>query len=181
MWTNKDVKTIPVDKNNWNDFEALFQSKGILSNCWCMAWRMTKDELKNNNSVCRKDFIRERVWSNTPIGLLAYIDNEAIAWCSIAPRETYQRLDGDESIENVWSIACFYIKKEFRDKGLINLLIDNAKEYAKRNGAKYLEAYPVNPDSPSYRYMGFVNTFEKAGFNFIKKVGTRRNVMTCKI
>ncbi|MCI0617992.1 acetyltransferase, partial [bacterium] len=32
-----------------------------------------------------------------------------------------------------------------------------------------------------YRYMGFVNTFEKAGFNFIKKTGTRRNVMTCKI
>lgn len=37
----------PVDKNNWSDFEAFFESKGKLNNCWCMAWRMTKDELIN--------------------------------------------------------------------------------------------------------------------------------------
>jgi GNAT superfamily N-acetyltransferase len=177
----EDIKTISVDKTNWKDLEALFQSKGILNNCWCMAWRMTKDELRNNNAISRKKFIKKRVWSNIPIGLLAYSDNEVIAWCSIAPRESYQRFDGDESLENVWSLACFYIKKEFRDKGLVNLLIDRAKEYAKKNGAEYIEAYPVNPDSPSYRFMGFVNTFEKAGFGFVKMAGTRRNVMTCKI
>ena len=84
-------------------------------------------------------------------------------------------------VENVWSIVCFYIKKEFRDKGLIDLLIKNAKKYAKKNGAKYLEAYPVDADSPSYRFMGFVKTFEKARFNFVKKAGTRRHVMTCKL
>lgn len=40
-----------------------------------------------------------------------------------------------------------------------------------------MEAYPVEPDSPSYRFMGFKQTFEKAKFNFIKKAGKRRNVM----
>lgn len=155
----EQIKIKPVNKSNWTDFESLFQTKGILRNCWCMAWRMTKDELKNNNSTCRKDFIKQRVLSNTPIGLLAYLDKKAIAWCSIAPRETYQRLGGDESLEDVWSIVCFYIKNEYRDQGLINFLIDNAKEYARANGAKYLEAYPVEPDSPSYRFMGFVKTF----------------------
>lgn len=167
----------PVVKENWSDFETLFQSKGILRNCWCMAWRMTKEELKNNNSECRKEYMKQRVWSGTPIGLLAYAGDEAVAWCSIAPRETYQRLAGDETLENVWSIACFYIKNEYRDKGLIYVLIDEAKNYARRNGAKYVEAYPVAPDSPSYRYMGFIKTFEKTDFTFVKKAGTRRNVM----
>jgi hypothetical protein len=51
----------PVDKNNWNDFEALFQSKGGPSYCWCMVWRMTKDEIKQNNSTCRKEFIKKRI------------------------------------------------------------------------------------------------------------------------
>jgi len=74
-----------------------------------------------------------------------------------------------------------FIKKEYRDQGLIDLLIENAKKYARKNGAKYLEAYPVDPDSPSYRFMGFIQTFEKADFNFIKIAGTRRNVMTCKL
>ena len=140
-----------------------------------------KDELKHNNSTSRKKFIRQRVSSKTPIGLLAYVDEETIAWCSIAPRETYQRLGGDESLKDVWSIACFFIKKEYRDKGLIDLLIENAKKYAGKNGAKYLEAYPVETDSPSYRFMGFIHTFEKAGFVFVKKAGTRRHVMTCRL
>lgn len=181
MTTTKKIKVKPVDKNNWKDFETLFKSKGGPSYCWCMAWRMTKDELKDNNSISRKKFIKQRVWSKTPIGLLAYVDNETIAWCSIAPRETYQRLGGDEHLEDVWSIACFFIKREYRDQGLIDLLIENAKIYAKKNGAKYLESYPVDPDSPSYRFMGFIQTFEKANFNFVKKAGTRRNVMTCKL
>src|SRR4051812_17762270 len=106
MTTLKNIKIKPVDKKNWTDFETLFQSKGGPSYCWCMAWRMTKEELKQNTSSNRKIFIQERVWTKTPIGLLAYTANEPIAWCSIAPRETYQRLGGDESLENVWSIAC---------------------------------------------------------------------------
>ena len=84
-------------------------------------------------------------------------------------------------MKNVWSIVCFFIKKEFRDKGLIDWLIENAKKYARKNGAKYLEAYPVDIDSPSYRFMGFIKTFKKAGFNFVKKTGTRRNVMTFRL
>ena len=179
--TIKKIKVKPVDKKTWVDFETLFKSKGGPSYCWCMAWRMTKDELKYNNSISRKQFIKRRVWSKTPIGLLAYVDQEPIAWCSIAPRETYQRLGGDERLEDVWSIACFFIKKEYRDQGLIDVLIENAKRYARKNGAKYLEAYPVETDSPSYRFMGFIQTFEKADFNFVKKAGTRRNVMTWKL
>jgi GNAT superfamily N-acetyltransferase len=170
----------PVNRNNWTDFEELFESKGGPSYCWCMVWRMTKEELKQNTSECRKEYIKKRVWSDIPIGLLGYIENKAFAWCSIAPRETHQRLYGDENIENVWSITCFYIKKEFRKKGITEFLIENAKKYAQENGAKYIEAYPVEKESPSYRFMGFIKTFEKSGFKYIKMAGTRRHVMTYK-
>jgi hypothetical protein len=56
-------------------------------------------------------------------------------------------------------------------------LIENAKNYAKQNGAKYIEAYPVENDSPSYKFMGYIKQFEKAGFKYIKEEGKRRNVM----
>lgn len=176
-----DIEIRPVDRTNWADFEAFFESKGRLRNCWCMAWRMTKDELKNNTGACRKVFIKERVWSGVPIGLLAYAGGRPIAWCSIAPRDTHLRLRGDESLEDVWSITCFYIVGEFRKRGLVHLLIENAGAYAASNGAKYLEAYPVDPESPSYRFMGFVSTFEKEGFHFVKDAGTRRHVMIRKL
>jgi GNAT superfamily N-acetyltransferase len=181
MATTSKIKIKPVDKSTWEDFEKLFSSKGSPSYCWCMAWRMTTEELKHNNSKSRKQFIKQRVSSGTPIGLLAYTEDEPIAWCSIAPRETYRKLGGDERLENAWSIVCFFIKKAYRNQGLMNILINHAKKYARKNGAKYLEAYPVAPDSPSYRFMGFVETFEKADFNFVRKAGSRRNVMTCKL
>lgn len=175
------IKIKPVEQTNWTDFENLFECKGGPSYCWCMAWRMINEELKANTSSNRKRFIKKRVDEGTPIGLLFYNKNEPIAWCSIAPRNTYQRLKGDDSIENVWSLACFYIKKEFRDKGLIHRMIKSAERYAKENGANFLEAYPVQPDSPSYRFMGFIDTFEKAGFKFVKMAGSRRHVMTKKV
>jgi GNAT superfamily N-acetyltransferase len=177
----ENIRIKPVDRNNWKDFESLFESKGGPSYCWCMVWRMTKDELKQNNSACRKEFIKQRVLSDIPIGILGYFENEAVAWCSIAPRETHQRLGGHEEIENVWSITCFYIKKEYRRKGLVKLLISSAKDYAKGNGAEYIEAYPVEEGSPSYRFMGFIKTFEEAGFEYIKMAGTRRHVMIHKL
>jgi GNAT superfamily N-acetyltransferase len=177
--THKNIKVKPVDKKTWDDFESFFQSKGAPAYCWCMAWRMNKEELKHNTKSNRKKFIKQRVSEKTPIGLLAYEKEVPVAWCSIAPRDTYQRLGGDEDLDNVWSIACFFVKKEFRDQGLTEFLIEAAKKYAKKNGARYLEAYPVKPSSPSYRFMGFVKTFEKADFEFVKKAGTRRHVMTC--
>lgn len=64
---------------------------------------------------------------------------------------------------------------------LTNQLLDVAIKYAKENGAEYVEAYPVEPDSPSYRFMGFKPTFEKAKFTFVKKAGKRRNVMLLEL
>ncbi|MGA7144718.1 MAG: hypothetical protein WBY47_09470 [Desulfobacterales bacterium] len=45
------------------------------------------------------------------------------------------------------------------------------------SGAKHVVFYPVEPDSPGHRFMGFKTTFEKSGFKFIKITGKRRNVM----
>nr|PZN92019.1 MAG: acetyltransferase [bacterium] len=40
-----------------------------------------------------------------------------------------------------------------------------------------MEFHPVDPDSPSYRFMGFVRFFEAAGFREVGRAGSRRHVM----
>jgi hypothetical protein len=40
-----------------------------------------------------------------------------------------------------------------------------------------IEAYPVDPDSPSYRFMGFVGVFAAAKFEEVGRAGRRRHVM----
>jgi len=90
-------------------------------------------------------------------------------------------LGGDDTTEKVWSIACFYIKNEYRDKGLLDEMIKQAIQLAKKNKANYVEATPVKHDSPSYKYMGNVETFKKLGFEHLKMEGTRRHLMRKKI
>mgnify|MGYP006205431841 CR=1 FL=1 len=56
-------------------------------------------------------------------------------------------------------------------------LLAAAETHARQSGASGIEAYPVDPDSPSYRFSGFVPAFEKAGFVAVARAGTRRHVL----
>jgi len=56
-----------------------------------------------------------------------------------------------------------------------------ALKHARQHGAKVVEAYPVNEDSPSYRFMGFVPMFKEAGFHQVGREGSRRHVMQRKV
>ena len=60
---------------------------------------------------------------------------------------------------------------------MTRLLIEAAVDHARGKGATVVEAYPVDPTSPSYRFMGFVGTFESMGFREVGRAGTRRHVM----
>jgi GNAT superfamily N-acetyltransferase len=179
--TNSPLYTKPVTTDNWKDFEDLFEGKGGPKYCWCMAWRLTKEERKNNTKECKKVFIKDRVEKGIPIGIIAYMDDIPIGWCSVGPRESFQGLDGNNSIKNVWSITCFYIRKAYRGKELTKYLLQDAIEYGKKNGTEYMEAYGVNEDSPSYRYMGFKKLYEESGFEYVKMAGTRRHVMDLRL
>jgi GNAT superfamily N-acetyltransferase len=168
-----------VTKARWPDFEALFEGRGGPKYCWCMAWRSTAEERHEATNATRKAAIKKRVDAGTPIGVLAYADGEPVAWCSVAPRESYRPLGGPEAGEGerIWSIACFFIRRDFRGQGLTPRLIEAASAEAKKQGATIVEAYPVSADAPSYRFMGRIPTFTKAGFKKVGTAGTRRTVM----
>ena len=169
----------PVTKARWDDFAALFEAPGGPKYCWCTAWRATSDEVKAVGKGSRQPLIHERVQHGTTIGLLGYLDGEAVAWVSIAPRETYRELGGPEAKdgEKIWSLACMYIHRPLRGEGYGLALIEAARDYAKKRGGTVLEAYPVDPTSPSYRFMGFVPAFERLGFTEVATAGSRRHVM----
>ena len=167
-----------VTSSTWKDFERLFESKGAPSYCWCMVWRSSAEEAKHNDNAHRKKGMRQRVHDGTPVGLLGYLEDEPVAWCSIAPRVTFPRLVKNAQPEDrVWSITCFFVVRPHRRAGITRKLIAAAIAQARKQGARLVEAYPVDEDSPSYRFMGFVPVFEQAGFIEIGTQGTRRHVM----
>lgn len=171
----------PVTKATKADFEALFESPGGPSYCWCMYTRVTKEEAKTANTdvKARKPMMMERIAKRVTIGLVGYDKGEPVAWVSIAPRETFPHLKGPEAEDGakVWSLSCMYVKRKQRGEGLGHQLIEAAVKFAKKRKADIVEAYAVHPDSPSYRNMGFIPAYEKAGFEKVEKLGTRRTVM----
>jgi GNAT superfamily N-acetyltransferase len=160
-----------------SDFEALFGRKGGPNWCWCMAFRATPIEIRHSQSAERRKQILGRVAEGVPVGLLAYEGDEPVAWISVAPKSTFRKLGGTEEEDGVWSISCMFVPRQRRGEGLTTQLIAGAVAHAKKQGGKLLEAYPVDPDSPSYRHMGFVDMFVKAGFTETGLVGSRRHVM----
>ncbi len=168
----------PVTAVNWPDLEALFEGKGGPSYCWCMAWRPMESRSSADNAA-RKRALHQRVAEGKPIGLVGYLDGEAVAWCSVAPRETFLKLrhDQDPDEQGIWSVTCFFVRRDFRGSGIAGRMLEEAVSHARASGAKAVEAYPVDPDSPSYRFMGFVNLFRERGFQPSGRAGSRRYVM----
>jgi GNAT superfamily N-acetyltransferase len=169
----------PVTRHTRDDFVALFDRPGWQKQCWCMVWRATDAEGRGTTGAVRRGQMLGRIEGGEPVGLLGYDKDEPVAWVSIAPKPTYRRLGGPHPAEgeNVWSLACMLVRRDYRGQGLAHELIAAAVEHASTNGATAVEAYPVDPDSPSYRYMGFVPAFRRAGFVEIGRAGTRRHVM----
>ncbi len=169
----------PVTQATRADFVAVFAGPGGPKYCWCMAWRATKEELKDTSSAAREKQMLSRVDAGVPVGLVGYAGGEPVAWVSIAPRDTYQRLGGPESQpgESIWSLACMYMRRQLRRQGQARAMIEAAIDYAEDQGATVVEAYPVDPESPSYRFMGFVGSYEALGFVEVGRTGTRRHVV----
>ena len=123
--------------------------------------------------------MKARIDKSTTVGLLGYLEDKPVAWVSIAPRDTYRELGGPKADtgERIWSLACMYVHRALRGEGRGLELIEAAKAYAKKRGGTVLEAYPVDPKSPSYRFMGFVPAFKRLGFEEVARAGSRRHVM----
>jgi GNAT superfamily N-acetyltransferase len=170
----------PVTAATEDDFLAVF-GKGGPNYCWCMPYRVTPDEKKvAPRGSDRKALMLGRIEGNVPVGLVGYLDGEPVAWVSVAPRETFNSSlapEPKDAAGQVWALTCMFIRRTHRGHGFGHQLIAAAVAEAQKHGADVLEAYPVDPDSPSYRHMGFVPAFVAAGFEPSGMVGSRRHLM----
>lgn len=173
----------PVTTKNIDDFEALFKARGSPGYCWCMVWRGSPAEKKQKGGAAKHKQMRSRIDAGTPVGLLAYQLGVPKAWVSIAPKTTHIKLGGPETEpgETIWSLTCMFAQKALRNQGIAHKLIAAAVDHARNQGATIVEAYPVDAESPSYRFGGLVPAYERAGFGFIEMAGSRRHVMRLKV
>ena len=187
---SSNLKFYPLSPAKWKDFEMLFGERGACGGCWCMNWLLTKKEFDANKGEGNKKKMKRLVDKKSEPGILAYVGKEPIGWCALAPRENYIRMENSRVLKRiddkpVWSISCFFIKKEFRKKGLSSEILKGAIEFCKRRGAKIVEGYPVVPydeNMPAaFAWTGFPSAFIKAGFKEVERRSRTRPIMRIEL
>ena len=176
----------PLTEDRWAHFEVLFGEKGACGGCWCMWWRLKRSEFEKQKGQKNKESMRQIVKSGDIPGILAYYNNHPIGWCSVSPREKYPVLSRSRVLKQidekpVWSIVCFFIAKSYRKIGLTVKVLEYVVEYCRKQGAKIVEGYPIDPKKPDmpevFAWTGFVSAFRKVGFKEAARRSETRPIM----
>jgi GNAT superfamily N-acetyltransferase len=181
----------PLTPPRWPDLVQLFQGHGNPGYCWCTTWRLSSSAYHCLDSAGRKAVLQDLVQGGIPTGIIAYTDGEPAGWCSVAPRQTYVRLERSRTIQPIdelitWCVMCFFVARPRRGQGLALGLLQASVAYARSQGAQAVEGYPVEPriddnrqlqPATSYNFMGYLSTFQKAGFQDVTPPGQARRVM----
>lgn len=180
----------PLTPERWNDIVQLFGSRGACGGCWCMTPRLTRAKWEQGKGAPNRRRFRDIVKRGDEPGVVAYQSRTPVGWCSIAPRDVFVSLKNSRVLkpvddQPVWSITCFFIARDHRRQGVSIELLKGAVKFAKRNGARIVEGYPVlpkmDPMPDVFAWMGLPATFEKAGFREVHRHSPTRPIMRCVI
>lgn len=188
-------RVIPLTLETWPAFERLFGAKGACMGCWCTYWRLPRKDYDAARGDQARRFFKRRVKEGPPPGLIALKDDEAVGWLQIGPRadvpqwSSPQRVSAplkpqDPSDPAVWAATCFFVKAGHRRQGVTEALLEAGIAFARKNGAKVLEACPIETsgrmDAVSL-YVGHVSVFRRAGFKEVARRKDNRPLMRLSI
>ena len=191
------LKIFPANQASWADLQAIFGTTDYPSRCYCQHFKTRDSHWGSLSPGERRARLRRQTQCDDPqadstSGLVAYLDGEPAGWVAVEPRTAYARLPKvrtvwsgrheDKTDENVWAVTCFVTRKGYRKRGITYGLAAAAASYARNQGARALEAYPMITE-PGQEitwgelYVGSRQVFADAGFTEVSHPSPRRVVM----
>jgi ribosomal protein S18 acetylase RimI-like enzyme len=185
------MRVHPLTPDRWNDLETIFNGRGcsVARGCWCMYYRRSGPQPaapagQHRGSESRAA-LKALVDAGHSPGLVGYRDGIPVGWVSLGPREEFTRLRRSPVMkpvdeQPVWSIVCFVVPSPCRGQGIARSLLDASIRYARRNGARILEAYPVDKterSSADFMWFGAKSMYDDAGFSEVARRKPHRPVV----
>ena len=191
-----ELTILPANEASWEDIKVVFGTRGDAPRCQCQRYKLWPKE--SWASVGREELghrLRTQTEcghrrSRTTSGLVAYLDGEPVGWCAVEPRSAYHGLvrsmkvpwegrDEDKADASVWAVTCFVTRAGFRRRGISRALARAAVDFARKRGARALEAYPMTTTNAilGEMHVGAVAVFAAAGLSEVGRPTLRRAVM----
>jgi hypothetical protein len=123
-----DYRVEPLTSDRFPDLE-LALGRGGIGGCWCMYWTIptTKDwsaGARGASLAANRRAFATVVDAGPPPGLIVYVAGEPAGWCRVMRRSGLPGLANsryfktDLAIDNVWSLPCFVVRRQYRGRGL---------------------------------------------------------------
>jgi GNAT superfamily N-acetyltransferase len=193
----------PANEASCDDLQVVFGSRGAAAWCQCQRYRLAPGEafskvpVEERAARLRGQTCCGNPGAGTTSGLVAYLDDEPVGWCAVAPRPAYVGLvrvfrvpwegrSEDRADAGVWAVTCIFTRAGFRGRGIAHALVRAAIDHARARGASALEGYPMLTE-PGQRiawdeiHVGAQGFFEAAGFREVSRPSKRRVVMRVEL
>jgi GNAT superfamily N-acetyltransferase len=168
----------PLTPDLWPAFEDLFGRQGACFGCWCTYFRLPPEARRASTPERNREIIRARIAAGPPPGLLAFDETRAVGWMQIGPRADVPEWNNarrasappdpaEAADPAVWAISCFFVRRTARGRGLTHALVAAGIDFARRNGARSLDACPIRLSQDGRgtgMFVGSARVFDRAGF-----------------
>jgi GNAT superfamily N-acetyltransferase len=175
-----------LDQSTWPAFAALVErNNGVFGGCWCMGFHadgVGKDTTAAQN--CERK--HERVRAGTAHAALVFDGDDCLGWCQFGAPDEVPRIKSRAAYEKGlttmpdWRIACCYVGKGHRRKGVATAALAGAVDPIAGLGGGTVEGYPEDAGSvpAGFLFNGALSTYERLGFTRDRKIGKHRWVVT---
>lgn len=155
-----------------------------------MAWRLERAVWNSGKGERNRLAMRALAARERSPGILLYCDGLPAGWCSVAPRSEFVALERSKvwkpvDDRPVWSISCFFVAKQYRNRGFSVELLRAAIEFARSHGASVVEGYPQEVSGQHlpapFVWTGLASAYRKAGFKEAARRSEKKPIMRYEI
>jgi len=175
-----------LDSSTWEAFAELAEnSDGFPSGCWCMGFH-PEGVGKNTTAALNRERKLARVRAGTTHAALVFEGPTCVGWCQFGSPDELPRIKNRAAYEQSattppdWRIACFYVRRGLRRRGVSKDALAGALELIAGLGGGLVEGYPEPAESvpAGFLFHGALATYEQLGFVRDRLIGKHRWVVT---
>lgn len=179
--------TRTLGPDTWEPYAALIERhKGVWGGCWCLVFHEGQKKDSYEDRRARK---RAMVDAGQSHAALVFDGDRAIGWAQYGSRAELQHIKNRRAYDagaegeapSDWRIACFFVDRDYRRKGVGEMALTGAIAAIKAAGGGTVEGFPDalegQKTSAGFLWHGTLSMYARAGFTPVRKIGKHRWVV----